>query len=441
MKKIVLSFCGALLIAGFQNIGNAALHIELTQGISSAIPIAVVPFKGQSNDINDTKNLAGTIQSDLKNSGQFKVLDSSSFKQLPGSPNEVNLTDWKNTNANALVVGNVTSAGGGQLKVDFSLVDTVKGSDQNHGTVLVSDHFTIPASQARRLAHRISDAIYQKLTGKRGIFSTRIAYVLVEGEGPSKRFLLEVADADGYNPKPILVSSEPIMSPNWSPDGHKVAYVSFENKRAGIYISDIASGARQHISSYPGINGAPHFSPDGSQLALALSMNGIAPDIYLMNIGSHQLKQLTHDGSINTEPFFSPNRSSLAFTSNRAGGPQIYKLELGSGAVTRVSYEGNYNATPSFTPDGKSIVVLHGEGSNNYDAGLFDLDSGSFSLLTHTGGVSSPSVAPNGQMIIYADNSNGKGSLGIVSVDGKIRLQLPSPQGSVREPSWSPYLT
>lgn len=435
MKKVMMAVM-AVVCLSCQPISYAALHIELTQGMSSAIPIAIVPFKGQSADSNDSKNVASVIQSDLQNSGQFKV-QASNFKQFPSSPSEVNMDAWKDVSANDLVVGSVTPAGGGQFKVNFSLMPL---NQSDKPTVIASDSFTVPASQLRKTAHRISDLIYQKLTGKRGVFSTRIAYVLVEGDGDHKRYMLEVSDADGFNPRPIVVSNEPLMSPNWSPDGRKIAYVSFENRKASIYISDVASGGRQQVSSFPGINGAPHFSPDGNKLALALSMDGMTPNIYTMNLATKALTQLTNDGSINTEPAWAPNGSQIVFTSNRGGGPQIYKLDIGSRSTTRISFDGHYNATPSLTSDGKTLVVLHGEGGNNYDVATIDLDSGATRVVTQTGAVSAPSVAPNGQMVVYADISSGRGSLGIVSIDGKIKLNLPSPVGSVREPAWSPFL-
>lgn len=384
MKKNGSTLIAIFLLAWGQT-NYAALHLELTQGVSSSIPIAIVPFKGQEANSTTQQNVSETIQNDLRNSGQFKVLPPDSFQQLPSSPAELNMATWKNSGASDVVVGNITQSGG-KYKITYSLVDLVQNGTASKN-IISSNSFEVSSNQLRRAAHKISDEIYQKLTGKRGVFSTRIAYVLEETHGSNNsKYLLEVADADGFNPKPILISNEPIMSPTWSPDGKKVAYVSFENKKAGIYISDVASGGRHSVTSFPGINGAPHFSPDGTKLALALSMNSANPNIYIMDLASHSLKQLTRDDAINTEPAWTPKGDGLLFTSNRGGGPQIYRVDVNQGNVSRVSYSGNYNATPSYTPDGQNIVVLHGQGGSNYDIGTIDSDSGSFSLLTNTGG-------------------------------------------------------
>lgn len=413
----------------------AILSMELTQGVSGAIPIAIVPF---GTDGALPQDVSKVIASDLQNSGRFKVYGESSLSQFPTDARSVSSDYFRRLGTDNVVIGKVQSLGGDRYEVSFQLLDMLR--DKGDATLL-SRKYTVSGNELRAAAHHVSDLVYQQITGVRGVFSTRIAYVVVERPATgSTRYILEVADQDGYNPRPLLNSPEPIMSPSWSPNGKQLAYVSFEKKQAGIYLQNVSNGSRQLLSEFPGINGAPAWSPDGRKLALVLSKSG-APNIYVMDIGSRHLTQVTKDFYINTEPAWSPDGRSLLFTSTRAGGPQIYKVNLGSNTATRVSYDGSYNARASYTPDGNHIIMIH-RVSGIYNIGILDLDSGSMRVLSSRSTDSdSPSIAPNGTMILYGTTRGGQGMLGMVSSDGSVQLHLPARNGEAQDPAWSPFLS
>jgi len=394
--------------------------MELTRGVAGAIPIAVVPFSVEGMP---PQNVSAIIANDLKNSGRFKV--------------QANKQGVDN-----IVVGQIQQTSPNHYEVSFKLLDAFKSKGAGEQSAAISKKFEVSGDQLRQLSHHISDLVYQQILGVRGVFSTRLAYILVQHlQGAPTRYVLEVCDQDGYAPRPLLTSTDPIMSPSWSPNGKQIAYVSFENKRAGIYIQDVGNGSRRLLSQFPGINGAPAWSPDGRKLALVLSKGG-TPNIYIMNMASHQLTQITNDFYINTEPSWSPNGKSLVFTSNRGGHyPQIYQINLTNKAVTRVTYEGNYNARASFTPDGNHIVVLN-RNSDTFNIGILDLDAGTFRVLTNSGVDSeSPSSAPNGSMVLYGTLSGGRNVLGMSATDGSVQILLPARQGEVQDPAWSPFLS
>jgi TolB protein len=406
----------------------------------------VVAFSGQANDLQGDNNVAGVVSTDLQNSGRFKLMSNSSMQQSPTQAADVDFNYWQKQDINNMVVGSVKSVGGGKYQVDFQLLNVYGNKESPNSAapvwqnaVVLNKTFTVNSNQLRGLSHHISDMIYESLTGDRGVFSTRIAYVTVKRTSQSAKYALEVSDYDGYNPRSLLDSSQPIMSPAWSPDGHRIAYVSFENSDPAIFIQDLATGNRQKISGFAGLNGAPAWSPDGQQLALVLTQTGY-PKIYLLNVASKQVTQVTQGTAIDTEPSWSPDGNSLVFTSNRGGGPQIYRVNIATQDVQRVTYSGNYNARAAFIPpDGKSIVVLNGN-SNAYNIAVQDLTSGRYTTLTDSGNNQSPSIAPNGKMVVYATKSEGHGVLGVVSTDGRVKQQLPAREGDVREPAWSPFL-
>lgn len=439
MKKILIGFIGLIFFS--YNVANAELHLQLNKGLRASIPIAIVPFANQQNNLNDPSNVSSVISNDLQNSGHFKVMPVGDMQQQPTQLSAVNFKYWQQSGYDYMVIGQVTPEGSG-AKVSFSLVNNVVGNTNQSNAVIISDSFNVSQSQLRTVAHRISDIIYKELTGTRGIFSTRIAYVLVHRyDAKLPVYNLMVADADGYNPRALVQSTAPLMSPSWAPNGQELAYVSLANQKASIYIVNVVNGGQRLVSDFEGINGAPAWSPDGQQMAIVLSKTG-QPKIYLYNIGTGSLRQLTTGYSIDTEPSFSPDGQSIIFTSDRGGNPQVYQLTLANNQVTRMTFDGEYNARPSYTFNGQNIVVLHHD-ADGYNIGIQNVASGGLKILTSNGYDSTPSVAPNGQMIIYASSASVNGSLGLVSADGQVQLTFPVPAGSnlqVLEPAWSPFL-
>ncbi len=413
-------------LAGAQQKGM--LELDVIGGRAAALPIAVVPFGG---DCGET-DVGGVVRADLGRSGQFRALDVSQIAERPTRGSEVAYPAWRMLKQDFLLVGRCVAEGGG-YRTEYELFDVAKQER------LLGFALTAPAGSMRDVAHQISDAVYEKILGIPGAFWTRIAYVTSSGLGRGARYALMVADADGWNPRTVVNSTEPLMSPSWSPDGRRLAYVSFEGGNSAVWIQDIASGSREKLTSFRGINGAPSFSPDGGRLALTLSKGG-NPDVYVMDLGSKHLTQVTNHFGIDTEPSWSPDGSRLYFTSDRGGRPQVYQVAASGGSATRVSFEGSYNASPSVSFDGKKIATAQGAG-NVYRIALLDNSLGSprWSMLSPGSLDESPSFAPNGAMVLYAAREGRRGVLYAVSADGRVRQRLVLAEGDVREPAWSPY--
>jgi TolB protein len=421
----------ALALAAVPGPASAVLTIEITQGVEGALPIAISPFRVEGGSA-PPEDVSGVVSADLKRSGRFSLLAPDRQPSVSTDAANIDLAPWRQTGVEDLVMGRVAADPSGGYQVDFRLLDVFQGGQ------LVGRSYVVPGSRLRALAHQISDAIYEKLTGERGAFSTRIAYVIVTRRGPdSSRYELQVADADGYNPQTVLISQEPVLSPAWSPDGRKLAYVSFENRQAHVFIQDLASGRRERIAAYPGLNSAPAWSPDGRSLALSLSKDG-NPEIYIMDLATRQLRRVTESLSIDTEPAFSPDGRSLVFTSDRGGNPQIYRVSVNGGPAERLTFKGDYNARASFSPDGQRLVLLHGDGGS-YRIAILELRDKSLRELTNDRLDESPSFAPNGSMVIFATQAGDRGVLAAVSVDGRVRQRLVSGDGDVREPAWGPF--
>ncbi len=406
------------------SIAQAALEVEISGSGAQQIPIAIVPFGGAGST---KENISQIIAADLHRSGLFRVLETRGMANLPTNPTQIKYAEWTALQAQAVTVGNVESIAGGRLKVSFHLMDALKQ------TQLAGMDYQIAPSQARSTAHKIADIIYQKLTGQAGIFASRIAYITKTG----KRYALQVADADGYNPQTVVSSNEPLISPAWSPDGTKLAYVSFEKKKPIVFVQSLTSGSREILANYKGNNSAPAWSPDGSKLAVVLTY-GANSQIYTISSNGGNLKQITKSSAIDTEPVFSPDGSMIYFSSDRGGRPQIYKVPADGGSPSRVTFEGAYNVSPHFSPDGKALAYIRNDGGK-FRVALHDLASGQVQLLSEGSQDESPSFAPNGRVILYATKVRGRGALAAVSSDGKVRQRLnDATGGDVREPAWGP---
>jgi TolB protein len=411
------------------------LELDIIGGNASALPIAVVPMPYQGSATAPETDVAAVIRADLDRSGQFRGLPERDMVQRPTKGSEVDYPAWRLLKQDYLVVGRVLDAGDGGYRVEYELFDVAKQER------MLGFAMTARASAMRDVAHQVADAIYEKILGVRGAFWTRIAYVTATGVGKGSHYALMVADSDGWNPQTVVRSGEPLLSPAWSPDGRKLAYVSFERGNSSIYIQDITTGARELVASFRGINGAPEFSPDGRRLALTLSKSG-NPEIYVMDLGSKALSQVTHQFGIDTSPTWSADGGSLYFTSDRGGKPQIYQVAASGGNATRISFQGSYNADPAISFDGKKIATTQGNG-NNYRIALLDRSLGSprWSLLSPGSLDESPSFAPNAAMLLYAAKEGGRGVLYAVSADARVRQRLVLADGDVREPAWGPYRT
>ena len=421
MNKTLLSTIG---MVGFvlSNAAQAQLRVDIAGVGANQIPIAVAAFADESLA---PAQVSAIIKADLARSGFFKVIDAGT---VMSETSPVNYGDWKARGADALVVGSVQRLADGRFDVRYRLLDTVKSAQ------LSALSLAAPQARTRVTAHKIADDIYEKLTGARGAFATRIAYVTKAG----KEYRLEVADADGEDTNVALRSNEPIISPAWSPDGTRVAYVSFENKKPVVYIQNLVTRQRTVLANYKGSNSAPSWSPDGTHLAVALSRDGLTQS-YILNADGSGLRRLTNTSGIDTEPQFSADGQSIYFTSDRSGGPQIYKMSVSGGEAQRVTFKGVYNISPRVSPDGKTLAYIsRREGS--FQLYAMDLGSAQELRLSDTAKDESPSFSPNGKYIMYATESGQRGTLAVVSVDGRVKQRLTTQVGDIREPTWGPFL-
>ncbi len=430
-----LVLIAALLLPFAALAQQRGLEIDIVGGSASATPITVVPMPYQGAASAPSTDVSAVVAADLDRSGQFRTLPQAQIVEKPTRGGEVQFPTWRALKQDYIVVGRVADAGEGAFRVEYELFDVAKGER------LLGLAMTARSNAMRDVAHQMADAIYEKITGVRGAFWTRIAYVTASGLGGNMRYALMVADSDGYNPQTIVRSAEPLLSPDWSPDGRKLAYVSFERGNSSIYVQDIATGGRELVASFRGINSAPSFSPDGRKLAMALSRSG-NPEIYVMDLGSKQLTQLTNHFGIDTEPTWSADGNTIYFTSDRGGRPQIYQVAASGGSASRVTFQGNYNAKATVSSDGKKIAVAQGSG-NTYKIAMMDRSLGSPSWSTLSPGSldESPSFAPNGSMVLYAAREGGRGVLYAVSADARVRQRLVLADGDGREPSWGPFRT
>ncbi|HWM71307.1 MAG TPA: Tol-Pal system beta propeller repeat protein TolB [Steroidobacteraceae bacterium] len=431
-NKPAAYIAGAVLALGAMAPAWAQLRVEVTSGITDPIPIAIVPF-ARAIPADGGLDVAQVVQHDLEGSGRFRALQRNQMPATPTQPTAVVLNDWKNAGEDYIVVGRVVTLDGGNLAVDFDLLNTLTGQR------VAGQRFVGTPGALRNAAHRVSDVVYEKILGIHGAFATRIAYVSVEGQPPTQKFQLIVADADGENQRLVLESRYPLMSPSWSPDGQWLAYVSFENKKSAIYVQFVRTGERRQVSARAGINGAPVWSPDGKKLALTLGGSGGNPDIYVLELQTQNLTRITDDPAIDTEAAWAPDGKFIYFTSDRAGGPQIYKIGVNPGdRPKRITFSGNYNARPRLSADGNQLAMVTLD-SGNYRVAVQDLSSGTVRVLSKGHLDESPSFAPNGSTIIYSEREANRGILATVSVDGLTGLRLKSEQGEVREPSWGPF--
>ena len=430
LKKSVIS-CFALLMIGFSMPSAAVFTIEITSGTTASIPIAIVPFSLEGAIPTDQQP-ADIIESDLGLSGRFEIVPRSSFLNTPDDLESIRFKDWRLIKSEVLVVGKVIYLGNDQYEVRFRLVDVFRGAQ------VVGHRYTVNAKQIRKLSHQISDIIYQTLTGRAGAFDTQLAFITVRGADDDRQYFLQVADSDGWNAKTVLESKHPILSPSWSPDSSRLAYVSFEDRHSMIFVQSLRTGKRDRVAMFEGLNSAPAWSPDGSMLALTLSKDGNS-EIYIYDFTGGKLRRLTRHTAIDTEPAWSPDGDSIIFTSGRAGGPQIYQMPAAGGLAQRLTFQGDYNANASFSPDGKSIVMITNQG-NGYKVGIYSTETRTTQELTDSRDDESPSFAPNGDVIIYATKQNGENVLATVSADGQVQ-QILNYQGglSIREPAWSPF--
>lgn len=418
----VIPLMGLMLLANALT-ARAAMEIQVIGGAANKIALAMVPFQAAPGQPQPA--LTQIAGDDLNRSGQIRLVDTSGVP-TPFEPAQVNYATWRGKGAEALVIGQVTALPGGRFEVRFRLLDAVKQ------TQLAGFSYNIAPEQWRATAHQIADIVYEKLTGTKGAFSSRIAYVQKQG----RKFELRVADADGQNPRTVVRSSEPLISPMFSPDGGRLVYVSFEDKKPVVYVQSLGDGSRRKVAAFKGSNSAPAWSPDGRRLAVVLTRDA-ASQLYLINADGSGLSRLTEGGNIDTEPVFSPDGQTVYFTSDRGGSPQIYRVPVSGGDVKRVTFSGSYNVSPAVSPDGRLLAFISRD-EGRFRVALLELATGQTRVLTDSARDESPAFAPNGQSVLYATVQGGRGILGTVSLDGRTRARLSESGVDAREPAWGP---
>jgi TolB protein len=416
-----MRFVGAFVLLFVACSARAELSIEITGAGEHQIPISVVRFAGEETMVG--QSISSVVSNDLIRTGLFKLIDPAG--KVPHEPGDVSYVEWPGVEA--LLIGKLRSVDGGRVEVQFRLLDMVRQTE------LTGLAVTAKSEQLRAIGHRVADLVYEKLTGSAGVFSTRIAYVNREG----KKYRLVVADSDGYGEQTLLALNHPIMSPSWSPDGRKLAYVSFERGHATVFVQSLATRQRTVLADFPGSNSAPTWSPDGKQLALVLTRDG-SSNLYTVNSDGKNLRRITYGDSIDTEPNFLADGESLLFTSDRGGSAQIYRVPVKGGYAKRLTFEGNSNFSPRISPDGKSYVFSH------YVDGVFyiavqDFETKQMQVLTSGGWEKKPSFAPNGKLVLFATESQGRGILATVSSDGRVKQKMVAQRGDIREPIWGPF--
>ena len=423
MKRYAL-LLGTLLLLALG--ARAQLTIDITTSGGRQIPIAIMPMAGEGAQ---PQSVSEVVAADLARTGLFRLVNTVGVSPTPTEPSEVNFADWTARTAEALVIGKIEPQGEGRVEVRFRLFDVQKQAQ------LASYSYVVAPAQLRATAHRIADLIYERLTGDKGVFSTKIVYVVKR----AGRYELQVADADGFNAQSVLASAEPIMSPSWSPDGSRLAYVSFDQKKPIVVVQNLAQGTTRVVANFRGNNSAPAWSPDGRFLAVALSKDGLT-QIYRIPATGGEAQRLTDSPGIDTQPAFSPDGQWIAFTSDRGGSPQIYRMPAAGGPAQRLTFEGSYNVGPRFSPDGRHFAFVQREGGR-FRIAVMELATGQVQVLTDGNLDDSPSYAPNGKMILYEAVSGGRGQLAAVSGDGRVRQRLTSAAGDVQDPSWGPMPT
>lgn len=422
---LIVTFANCLLVAAAQ----AQLVVEITRGTQDPTPIAISPF-GWSGSGVLPEDVSEIVSADLRRSGLFDPVPREDMLSFPKTPEDVAFRDWRILGTEYVVTGRIEPQAGGYL-LTFDLVNIFGQSKMFTKQVRGS------SQQLRDIAHRAADEIFEAITGIRGAFATEMLYVQETTRNGRPSYALMRADIDGARAREVRRFDQPVMSPMWSPDGQEVAYVSFETGRPAIFRENLRTGARQQLTNFKGINSSPTWSPDGTKLAMVLSKDG-NPEIYVLDLNTGRFTRMTRHFAIDTEPNWMPDGKSLVFTSDRGGKPQIYELTLATGQVDRLTFDGDYNARPRVSPDGKTLVMVH-RSRGVFTIATMDIKSGRMRVLTETSLDESPSIAPNGAMLMYATKRGGKGILAAVSLDAGGKYNLPSQRGDVREPAWSPY--